>query len=248
MWEFVHHFIDYVSKDPFVQLTGFSAMIVVFVAYLQKDDFTVKKLMLLSTLLWGTHFYLLGVYSGLAANAIWIVRFVLSVKFWRSKNAFLFVIWLTLFVAYFTVNSWWAVLPVLGSIIGAFSYFFLEKIQLRLAMLFASFIWVTYHTQIGSLTGMLNDIMTQTILVFTIYRMVHPEWGTIYYAQKIKEILWKTSRPDYDRFVFVYDYVTRYRNTLWTYFLQILHYDLRQFFHQARWQRLMLRFHKQKEE
>lgn len=56
-------------------------MIIVFFAYLQKDDLRVKKFMLLSTLLWMSHFYMLGVYTALAANALWIVRFFLSQRF-----------------------------------------------------------------------------------------------------------------------------------------------------------------------
>lgn len=59
--------------------------------------------------------------------------------------------------------------------IGAFGYFFLEKIKLRFAMLANSMIWIVYHNEIGSLTGMMNDLMTQVLLVFTIYRMAHPE-------------------------------------------------------------------------
>ena len=242
MGEILWTCIEYISKDPFVQLTGFWAMIIVFIAYLQKDDFTVKKLMLLSTVLWMTHFYLLEVYIALVANAIWIVRFFLSVKFGRSRNAFLFVIGLTLFSSYFTVSDWWSLLPIFGSIIGAFWYFFLEKIRLRFAMLVGNILWITFHTHIGSLTGVMNDVMTQWLLLFTIYRMAHPEWGTAYYAQKVKEILWKTRRPDYDRFVFVYDKVTQYRNSLWFYFREILHYDLKKFFLADRWKRLFERF------
>ena len=247
MWDILTQVFEYFSKDPFVQLTGFSAMIVIIFAYLQKDDYNVKKLMLLSTLLWGTHFYLLGMYSGLAANAIWVVRFFLSVKFWRNKNAFIFVVLLTIWVAYFTVNGIWSFIPVIASIVWAFSYFFLENLKLRFAMLFNSFLWVAYHSYVGSLTWMMNDILTQSLLIFTIYRMAHPEWGTRYYAQKIKEILWKRSRPDYDRFIFVYDKVSQYRKTLWYYFHETLNYDLKSFFQKKKWLISSLSFLKEKE-
>jgi len=154
-------FLNSFSADPFVHITGFSAMIVVIIAYLQKDDYTVKKLMLFSTLLWGTHFYLLGVYTGLAANVIWIVRFFLSVKYGRSKNAFIFVVLITIGIAYFTVDGVFSIIPVITSLIGAFSYFFLERVKLRLAMLLNSVLLVVYHQYIGSLTGVMNDVLTQ---------------------------------------------------------------------------------------
>jgi len=57
--DYFGYYIDYIIRDPFAQITGFFAMITTMVAYFQKDDFTVKKLMLLSSLFWGTHFYLL---------------------------------------------------------------------------------------------------------------------------------------------------------------------------------------------
>ncbi len=247
MWELIVSFLEHFQKNPFIELTGFWAMIIVFFAYLQKDDLWVKKLMLLSTLLWMSHFYMLGVYTALAANALWIVRFFLSQRFWRSKHAFIFVIWLTFFISYFTIDGIWSILPIIASMIGAFGYFFLEKIKLRFAMLANSMIWIVYHNEIGSLTGMMNDLMTQVLLVFTIYRMAHPEWGTAYYAQKVKEILWKTRSPDYDRFIFIYDRVSEYRKHIWTYFLQILDYDLKQFFLKERWQRLIVRFTKRVE-
>lgn len=213
------------------------------IAYLQKDDFTVKKLLLLSTLLWGTHFYLLGMYSWLAANAIWVMRFCLSTKFWRDMRAFIAVIILTFLVSLFTVeiNSPLSALPIIASLLWAFSYFFLEKIRLRFAMLLNSLIWIIYHIHIGSLTGIINNIMVQAILIFTLYRMIHPMWGTEYYAQKVREILWKTRRPDYDMFIFIYDRVSEQRKKIWIYFLEILDYDLRQFFHKERWLRLIIR-------
>jgi hypothetical protein len=67
-------------------------MITTIIAYFQKDDFTVKKLMLLSSLFWGTHFYLLGVYAGLAAVIIFIFRLVLSLKYQKNKRAFFSII------------------------------------------------------------------------------------------------------------------------------------------------------------
>jgi hypothetical protein len=81
-------------------------------------------------------------------------------------------------------------------------------------MMFNSSTWLIYHISIGSVSGITNELFTQVILVMTIYRMIHPEGGTTYYANKIKHILWKTSRPDYDRFIFIHDRVIHYRHLL----------------------------------
>ena len=246
MWEIFASFLEHFQNNPFVQITWFTAMGITLIAYMQKDDVRVKKLLLLTTLLWGTHFYLLGMYSWLAANAIWIVRFFLSTKFWRDLRAFVAVICLTFIVSLFTVEitSPLSALPIIASVLWAFSYFFLEQVRLRFAMLLNSTIWIIYHIHIGSLTGIINNIMIQVILMFTIYRMIHPMWWTQYYAQKVREILWKTRRPDYDTFIFIYDKVSQYRKNIWTYFLEILDYDLKQFFQNKNCKKWIEHLHK----
>lgn len=227
LWEYFIQLIDVIVRDPFTQITGFMWMAVILMAYLQKDDTSVKKLMLLSSLFWGTHFYLLGVYSGLAAVIIWIIRLCLSIKYEKSKNAFLFIFCITIMTGFFTFDGILSLLPIITSITGAYGYFFFKGLQLRYIMLFNSGTWLCYNFFIGSVSGVINESLVQIILIATIYRMMHPEWGTHYYANKIKQILWKTRRPDYDRFVFIHDRVSSYRKKLWTHFHQILHTDLR---------------------
>lgn len=234
--EYIEYFIDYILRDPFTQITGFLGMAVILAAYFQKDDHTVKKLMLLSSLFWGTHFYLLWVYSWLAATIIWVFRLGLSLKFQRNKYAFASIIIITLITWYFTYDGVFSLLPILTSINGAYSFFFLEKIRLRIAMLINSLTWLIYHASIGSISGILNESFTQVILMFTIYRMLHPEWGTHYYAQKIKNILWKRSRPDYDRFIFLHDRIAHYRKKASNHFLHLIHFDLRNLFSKKKYE------------
>jgi len=233
--DYITYFIEYILRDPFTQITGFMGMAVILTAYFQKDDHTVKKLMLLSSLFWGTHFYLLGVYSGLAATIIWVFRLCLSLKFQKNKYAFGSIVAITLITAIFTYDGFYSLLPIFTSINGAYSFFYLEKIKLRIAMIGNSLTWMVYHISIGSISGILNETFTQIILILTIYRMLHPEWGSRYYAQKIRDILWKTSHPDYDRFIFIRDKVSQYRSKLWNNFQKILHHDLRTFFHKKKW-------------
>jgi len=228
------YIIEYITQDNFAQIFGFWGMITILIAYLQKDDFTVKKLMLLSSLFWGTHFYLLWVYSWLAAVVIWVLRLLLSMKFQKSYKAFVLIILVTIVTWYLTFDWILSLLPVITSLAGAYSFFFLEKIKLRLAMMFNSSIWLVYHISIGSISWMMNEIFTQTILIATVYRMLHPEWGTRYYANKVRDILWKRSRPDFDRFIFIHDKVSTFRHTLWTRFLQVIHYDLKKLFKKKR--------------
>lgn len=225
--EYFTNFTNFVLRDPFAQITWFFAMITTITAYFQKDDFTVKKLMLLSSLFWGTHFYLLWVYAWLAAIIIFVFRLVLSIKYQKNKRAFASIIWVTLITGYFTFDWLFSLLPIITSICWAYSFFFLEKIKLRLAMMFNSALWLVYQVSIGSISGIINEWFVQVVLLMTVYRMIHPEWGTRYYANKVRDILWKRSRPDFDRFIFIHDKVSTFRHTIWTRFFQVLHYDLK---------------------
>lgn len=228
--EYFTYFVEYIIRDPFTQISGFAAMGIILLAYFQKDDHTVKKLMLLSSLFWGTHFYLLWVYSGLTATIIFALRLCLSIKLGKNKNAFISLVIITLITAYFTVDSYLSLLPVITSLTWAYSFFFLEKIQLRLAMMFNSSTWLIYHIAIWSLSWAINEVLTQFILIATVYRMLHPEWGSKYYILKIKWFLRNRNRPDYDRFIFVHDRVSLFRKKSATRFQDIVHFDLRTLF------------------
>ncbi len=219
----------------FWELTGFLGMIIVLIAYLQKDDFTVKKLMILSSFFWGIHFYILWVYAGLAAIIIWFIRILLSFKYKKNIKAFLFVVLLACGTSYFTFTGFGSLLPVFASISGAYGYFFLEWVKLRLMMLFNSTLWLFFNFYIGSVSGIINEVLVQVILLATVYRMVHPEGGMHYYSRKVADILLQRSKPDYDRYIFIRDRIAWYRHTLWSYFLYILHYDLRTFFQKKKW-------------
>ncbi len=230
IFEYLSYFTQYILRDPFTQISGFLAMGTILLAYFQKDDFTVKKLMLLSSLFWGTHFYLLGVYSWLAAVIIFVFRIILSVKFQRNFKAFIAIIVVTLISWYFTFDWLLSLLPVITSLSWAYSFFFLEKVKLRIMMMFNSSTWLIYHVYIGSISWVMNEIFTQMILVATIYRMLHPEWGSNYYATKIRNILRKKRKIDYDRFIFLHDRLNYYRNKFWSNFLNVIHFDLRNIF------------------
>ncbi len=225
----------YLENIPLAQICWFVAMFITFIAFLQKEDTFVKKLMMVSAFFWGVHYFLLGMMTWVVIIMIWYVRLILSVKYKKNAKAFIFVIILTLVSTYFTYNGLSSLLPVIASMSSAYAFFYLEWIRLRLTFIWGSFLWLIYSFAIGSLAGILNEIMVQIVLIFTVYRMAHPEWGMRYYSQKIADILLQKSKPDYDRYIFVRDKVSSLRKTLWHTCLKILHYDLRNFIPKKNW-------------
>ena len=211
------------------QICWFVAMFITLAAYLQKEDKHVKKFMMVSVFFWGIHYFLLWVMTWVAIIAIWYIRLILSTKYKKSKKSFIFIICITLLSALYTYSGILSLLPVGASLIATYAFFFLEQIRLRLAFIWVSILWLVHNMSIWAIAGILNEIMVQIVLIFTVYRMAHPEWGMRYYSQKIADILLQKSKPDYDRYIFVRDKASSLRKTLWHYFLKILHYDLRSF-------------------
>ncbi|MCH8518698.1 YgjV family protein [Candidatus Gracilibacteria bacterium] len=211
------------------QICGFVAMGITLAAYLQKEDTFVKKFMMVSVFFWGVHYFLLGIMTGVAIIIIWYIRLILSTKYKKSRRSFVFIICITLLSGLYTYSGIISLLPVIASILATYAFFFLEQIRLRISFIGVSLLWLIHNLSIGAIAGILNEIMVQVVLIFTVYRMAHPEGGMRYYSQKIADILLQKSKPDYDRYIFVRDKVSSLRKTLGHHFLEILHYDLRNF-------------------
>ena len=219
----------WIENTILAQICWFFALTITLIAFLQKEDTYVKKMMIVSVFFWGIHYFLLWIITWVMVIIIWYVRLILSVKYNKNIKAFLFIVALTLVSTFFTYEGIMSLLPIIASLSSAYAFFYLEKIQLRLTFIWGSFLWLVYNIYIWTLAGIINEIMVLSVLSFTVYRMAHPEWGMRYYSQKIADILLQKSKPDYDRFIFVRDKVSSLRKTIWHTFLQILHYDLRNF-------------------
>jgi len=220
--------IEVVIREPLTQITWFLWMIVILAAYFYKDDRKVKKLMLISAVFWWAHFYLLWVYAWVASIFIWVIRIIWSLKYKQDQRAFVGIFVITIILWYITYEWIVSLLPILASITWAYSYFYLEKVKLRLVMVFNSWMYLTYNFFVWSISWVINEVLVQVILIFTIYRMVHPEWGSKYYFKRIWGIIKrKRERPDYDRFVFVYDKISEFKQKSWIHLTNILEFDTR---------------------
>ena len=226
--EILNTFVEYVIRDPLTQITWFFGMFTILIGYFQKDDKEVKKYFLISAIFWWAHFYMLWVYSWLAAIVIWVARILLSLKFKKSKYAFLFIVISTLIIWFFTFDWIVSMLPIVASLTGAYSYFYLEKIKLRLVMAFNSWMYLIYNYFVWSISWVVNEILVQVILGFTIYRMIHPQWWTKYYLAKLRSLIHKNSEDiDYDRFVFIQDKILTLKKKSWIHINSVLAYDIR---------------------
>lgn len=182
----------------------------------------------------GTAFCDAGVFTWFAAVLLSISRLFLSTRYKKSKKIFFGLLSANFAIWVFTYDGFISLFPLISSALWSYGFFFLERIKLRVLMMMTSLMWLVYNSVIGSISGIINETMVQLVLLFTIYRMMHIDGGMKYYSQKIADILWKRSRPDYDRYIFIRDNLAWIRHKIGTHFLKILHYDLRKFFHRKK--------------
>jgi len=104
-----------------------------------------------------------------------------------------------------TYESLLYLIPIATSILWAFSFFFLEKIQLRISILIASFSWLYFHINIWSIWWMVTEFLTEFILIITILRMAGHEWYLHHYREVVSDIVHKHRHVDLWTMVVVKD-------------------------------------------
>ncbi len=65
------------------------------------------------------------------------------------------------------------------------AYQVFSGILMRIALLGVSLIWLVYMSFLGNTPGVINEIITSAVLIFTIYKMSTGEISKINYKQKI---------------------------------------------------------------
>ncbi|MDD2907633.1 MAG: YgjV family protein [Candidatus Gracilibacteria bacterium] len=198
--------VDLILANPLGQFFGFTAMIIAFIGLIQKDDQKTLKIILISMIFWGIHFYTMQMYSALAVNIIGIIRLFLSLKYKRNKRIFLGVISVTIVLGFVTYDDIYSVLPIIGSCISAYGYFFFERIRLRVFMFISSLFRFTFCLNYGLIGGTINEVITQIILIVAMYKLIHEEGKRVYFVDRVISII-SHPKPDIGRFIDIYDFI-----------------------------------------
>ncbi len=160
-------------ENPGWQTVGFIAMFIIFYAFTIKDDTKLIKVLSISNIFWILHFFLLGNIWALIATIVAMIRLFLSLKYKKNTWALLFVAFLSVFLWYFSYEWYLSLIPIIATILASYWFFFLEKIHLRVLLLVVSAMWLYYHTQTWSMSGIINEIVVQWTICLTIYRFIY---------------------------------------------------------------------------
>jgi hypothetical protein len=236
-------FFETIMENPLAQIFWFLAMFVAFIWLLQKNDKNTIKIIIISSMLWVIHFYLMWIYSAMAASIVWIARLVLSLKFKKNKIVFFWVIiafaimWLT------TYENKLSLLPIIGSSISAYWYFFLEWFRLRLFIFISSILWLTFSINAQSIWWIINEIISQLILIFVMYKLIRESWKRLNILEKIASIFRKVT-PDVGTFIIIYDYIKIFRRSI-KFKTKILFYKINILWRISRANKIWWRFKRQ---
>lgn len=156
---------------PFVQIMGLIATVIVICAFYQKNDVRLKIIMMIGSLTFAVHFYLLGAYAGATVNVINAFLGGFSIRFHKSNKVMFFFIFIYSIIAFFTFEKLISLLPYVTGILGCIALYRLSGIPLRLLILVSSSLWMTYNIIFMSIGGIITEMFVMSVNCITIYRL-----------------------------------------------------------------------------
>lgn len=158
----------------FAQFIGGLSFIIGVITFCQKDDKKFKCYMLLLFFCQTAHYFLLGAQTSAVSSLINFLRTLVATKINSFYVALFFVMLNVLFGIFYTVNNASTVsvfFPIIAASIGTLALFCLQGIQMRLALLVGSVLWLCNNIIVGSIGGIMLETMVILINISTMIRL-----------------------------------------------------------------------------
>ncbi len=154
----------------FIQAIGFIAFGFGIWAFLQKDDKRLKIIQAIQSLILATHFFLLGSQGAVVACVITAIRNITALTSVAKTLAPLFIL-ACIGLGLYRYNVWTDILPTLAVLVSTIGIFYLEKVPMRLCLLFATSMWIIHNAAVGSIGPFFMELFMFTANINTIRRM-----------------------------------------------------------------------------
>lgn len=171
-------FLSLQPKDILIQLIGFAAMTLGILSYQAKRRNTILLMQMLGSILWSIQFYGLGAYTGMALNAVVILRNTLYAQ--RGKRAWAecpllpaCIMAAFLLAGVLTWEGPISLLPMVAMIISTVALYIKDERRIRLLSLFVSPPWLIYDALCFSLGGVLTEVFTIVSILIALWRFKH---------------------------------------------------------------------------
>ncbi len=160
--------------EVLTQIIGIAAMIFSVFSFQMNRHKHIMIMQILATSLFGLQYFLLGAYTGMAVDAVAVVRgivFYNKDKKWASSN-----IWIAVFIIMFIVSgifTWQGPSSLLmtgAMILNTFSFSFTKPKLVRSTILISSPLVLIYNIITGSIGGIINEICVELSSVVGLLR------------------------------------------------------------------------------
>ncbi|WP_432454654.1 YgjV family protein [Agarivorans sp. QJM3NY_29] len=154
----------------FAQALGFVSFALGISTFYQKNDKTLKIVMLIFNLNHFVHYLLLGSVVSALSALLSALRTATAIYVSSKKVAVVFIS-ISLASGIYMSDTLWDLWPILGTIIGTYSVFVLKGIPMRLGFLAGASCWLINNITVGSIGGTLLEITVIHMNLITIYRL-----------------------------------------------------------------------------
>lgn len=195
------------NKDPLGQTFWLIAMVIWISGFLVHNDRTTVKIFIVSCIFWILHFVFLENIGALIATSIWLVRLILSLKYQKNISIFVGIIAVSAAYGIYSFDGKIiSVLPLIATAVSSYGFFFLEKIRLRMLLGIVSLLWLTYHLNTGSISGIMNEIIVLCTIVYSIVMFATHHEKKEKILERFKRKIGKApKRLNFGRYIFMRD-------------------------------------------
>lgn len=201
----MNEILDVFWMNPIGQTLGLLWMWSAICAFLQKNDKNVVYILSIAHIFWAAHFLFMEIYSWIGMVIVGLLRLVLSLKYKRNNKMFFTILLITVILGSLTYQDINSLLPTIASILWTYWFFYLEKIKLRLLLLFVSGFWFSFHYVNFSIGWVINEGILEIIHLATIYRLIVESWWTRAFFRNLLEKIIHRPKIDYWRYLTLID-------------------------------------------
>ena len=157
------------------QLIGFIALILLIIVFQREKRSHMLILKILSSVLYGIHFALLGAWTGSAMNVVAATRSYVfkqrTEKKWADNKAWLFVFFILIVIfGIFTWEGYYSILPMIATSLYTIAFWMKKPRIIRLLSLIGPPFWLIYNIIVNSIAGMATELLLVISILIGIFR------------------------------------------------------------------------------
>ncbi len=169
----------------FSQIISYIATVIYVASFLFKTRKNILITQIIGCSLWGIHYYLIGQSPTAIVQIVAIISFIVYV--FKDKSKFIASIYmpiifsvlgvlvamLPMITPLFEFNSvgwYFDIIPIIGSILTAFTFYFSSEKKIRLFSLITRVLFLTFNIRVGSIGGVICETFTLITIIIALIK------------------------------------------------------------------------------